>query len=265
VHVSPIWLVVLTGCGRLGFETSSSVRPDAAGDAAVVRRPCGAALTAPDPVTISGTTFEFTSFTNNRRALPDTDVEILDAAGTPIASMRSDVTGAYSLPISTGGVAPTISIRYSRGGYFTSRFYYDAPLDRDLVIGDAMVLNPSDGPIWNVGAMDSVYSSAGIPRNAAAGTLNINFLDCANQSLGGVALALSAQAEVGSFLGGSTGMPDRTLTESETPLAFFVGYNAPAVSTTITATAPGLEFAPQTLNVASGNEVTLMVVRPLEP
>lgn len=268
MRASPIWLVVLAGCGRLGFDASASaVRPDAAGDdaAPAVRRPCGATTTAPDPVTITGSTFEFTSFTNNRRALPDTEVEILDAAGTPITNMRSDVNGTYSLSIPTGGVAPTISIRYSRPGYFSSRFYLDTPLDRDLALGDGIVLTPSDGPIWSTSAMNAVYAPAGIPLDAAAGSLNINFLDCSNQPLAGVSVALDAQPEVGAYLGGNTGMPDKLLTASQTPLAFFVGYNAPAVATTITATAPGLEFAPQTRDIAAGSEVTMVVVRPLEP
>lgn len=252
-------LLVVCGCGRLGFDARSVDELDAE---PVTPRACGASTQAPDPLTIDGTTFQFTSFTNDREAIDSVTVEakIGDAV---VAMAISDDAGNYTLSVPTGGTSPVLKLRYAKVGFFTTTVYLDAPLDHSIARGDPALLGPSDGPLWGLGGMGSVYSSANTTRDDTAGTLNINVVDCDEQPLAGVAVALDTTPEVFSYLG-TDGKPALAATATIAPFSFVVGFNAPAALTTVSATAAGKTFPTASYPVKPGEENTLVRVRPID-
>lgn len=254
-----VGLLVVCGCGRLGFDAISVETSDS--DASTSQA-CGASTQAPDPIAIQGSTFRFTSFENTRAAINNVTVEAFEGDAR-LATVVSDDAGQYTLTLATGGRAPLLHLRYSKAGFFTSTVYLDAPLDRDIPRGDPSLLGPSDGPLWDAGAMDSVYATTTATLDPAKGTLNINVVDCAEQPLAGVEIALDTMPEVIAYLG-TDGRPSSSATSTISPFSFAVGFNAPPGMTTVSATGGGRTFAPVPYPVAAGDQNTLVRVRPLD-
>jgi hypothetical protein len=255
--------IVACGCGRLGFEARSlagDAVPD--DDAPLARRPCGPTNAAPDPLTVEGRTFEFLDFDNNRSPLVGATVQAFDAAGTLVGSTTSIANGKYVLSIATAGDAPTLRIRYTLGGFFSTTTYFDAPLDHDIALGDQANLTPSDGPLWSAGAMGSIYASVGEAIDSARSTMNIVAQDCSDQPLAGVSISIDTTPTLATYLD-DMGRGDASATATGVRYPNLIIFNAPPVATTITATASGLEFAPQTWPILAGDENTRIIVRPL--
>lgn len=66
-----LWLIGLAACGRVGFDSlpidDANVMDSSTIDARLV--PCGPIATPPDTVHVTGSTFRYTSFDNDRTIL----------------------------------------------------------------------------------------------------------------------------------------------------------------------------------------------------
>src|SRR3954470_11067999 len=98
--------LVLGGCGRLGFEgrdgDGTNGRPSDGATGAALGR-CGEPRPVADPLTIAGTTFEYTNFTNGVMPTPNVQIAVISGT-TTLASTTSDASGAYTLAVPTQGM-----------------------------------------------------------------------------------------------------------------------------------------------------------------
>jgi len=198
----------------------------------------------------------------DKQAVANVDIAVLDAANGILGVGQSDATGAYSLAFPTGGLKEAVKIVFTQASYFTTTTWLDAPLDRDTAGKNLVVWSAGDGPMWSFGAMQTVYSTSMTTLDSAKSTLVVVAVDCAGVALDGVAISVTPAPVEGDYLG-SNGQPAPGATGTMSPAGQFVGFNAQPGSTQITASAPGLMFAPQTVVVPSGDQVTLVEMRPL--
>lgn len=175
-------LVMLAGCGRLGFEESAAEAPDApdAGvwsqgqpgeDAAAVRLgPCPITPRSGGALRISGTAVGLPAFGG---AIPRSGVTIelsttLD--GTPMVRTSSASDGRYmlSVPMTGNELAGYIALREE--GLLPSLLVPDGPIDSDIV--------DMYSPVTSDAAVSTLYVLSGVNRRANAGTLGILVIDC---------------------------------------------------------------------------------------
>jgi hypothetical protein len=248
--------LLCAACGRVGFD------PHGDGIAAA-GRPCGAQPSAPDPVTITGTTYRYTSFGNTRGAIAGVTVAAVDAQGAVLAQVTSSPQGDYALAIPTGGTAPMVSLRYTDGADYTTTVYPDAPLDRALAPTMTTLFALGDGPLWSGGSMASIYSTVGATLDATKSSMTIEAYDCAGVALEGVAVTVTPSPEVLGYTG-PNGTPVDTLTTTALPDTLVVAFNAIPGMTHVTASKPGFTFVEQDVLVAQGHQNQVVVVRPVE-
>lgn len=217
--------------------------------------------TAPDPLTVAGTTFVYRAYDNTLRdPLTPVGVAALDATGTTTLAMTtSDSAGNYTLAIATSGVPQRVILVYALATWMTSRLTIDTLLDRDIVGAGAQVWEVGDAPLWTGTLMSQVYTTAGAsPRDSIKGTLNIAVRDCAGQPVVGASVAISPPPELVKYQA-TDGRPTSD-GPTQAPFAHAFGFNAIAGANTITASAPGLTFQPMTVDVQSGLVNTLVII-----
>ena len=244
---------VAAGCGRIDF--------DAGQDLALA--PCHASARAPDPVTIRGDTFRFSSFANTRDVVAGATVTAQGPTGALLAQTTSDTTGAYTLTIPTGGTAPRVALRFEHVGDFITTMVLDLRLDHDVVAPDATLYTIGDGPLWSGGSMASVYSSASLSVDPARSTIDVLARDCADQPLDGVEITITPAPQLASYLT-TSGLPSAALTGTNAPFTIAVAFNAVPGATHITARKPGLTFLDQDVVIPGGDFMTLLTMRPAE-
>ena len=246
---------LLAGCGRIAFDRA----PDATDASA-----CGVPATAPDRVTIAGTTFEYTSFDNESAPLRDVIVRARDAAGTIVAQTLSGDVGVYSLVIATGGAPTQVVIDYALGTHYTTKVVPDLPLASDITApaGEA-VWQLGAAPLWTAATMDAIYEAAGVTLDPTKATLNIAARDCDGASVEGVTFEVSPPPEQITYQNpDGTPSPDRTATVA--PFTHAIVLNAVPGLTRITAQAAEGRFLEQEIVVGAGAHNTLVIARRVE-
>jgi hypothetical protein len=240
---------LLVACGRLDFDRGSDTVVDH----------CASNPVAPDPVTIRGKTFRYTSFDNNRTAVADVVVSETSAMTT------SDANGDYALAVPTGGESREITIAYAKTGYLTTRVVFDHAIDRDVTGRNVPRFELGDAPIWTATQMDMIYdvaSNGTVARDPARGILNIAVRDCGGSPIAGATVAISPTPEVFTYQG-DDGRP--IMGTATFPLfANAFGFNAVGGPTTIEVTHPDHAFLPFVVNVFPGDFNTLAIARSLE-
>ncbi len=249
--------LTLAACGRLDFGSQASPTDGR------VPRACGQGVTAPDPVTISGVTFEYSDFVNDKRVVTNTVVTATSPTGDVLAMTTSDANGNYALSIATGGVAIPLSLTFQPFMYFTTTEILDAPLDRDTVGLDLIVWSAGDGPVWSSSAMGSVYSTSSVTLDPTKSTLTVTTTDCAGNALEGVAITVDPMPDELDYLG-PNGLPDLAAIGTIGPNSQMVGFDAQPGTTHITASKSGYVFADQTVEIPAGDVVTMIEMRPIE-
>ena len=246
---------LLAACGRLNFDDRVD---DDGGDAHVIPGLCMPNATAPDPLTISGTTFRYMSFDNSQRTpLASVTVSALDENGTQVAVATSDAMARYTLSIQTGGAAPRLVLAYALIGSFDTRVTIDRPVDRNITGANMAVWTVGDGPVWDQATMNQFYAAAGTTRLATRGTLNIAIRDCADQPIPNVTIDIAPAPELVLYQS-----DDGMLVSSGSTLGRFAtafALNAVPGPTTITATADGYTFAPLGVMVYQDQANTLAI------
>ncbi len=262
-----MFLFGLAACGRFGFDDRERIedaRLDMQLDTMIDAGVCGRTAVAPPTVHIRGTTFRYTSFDNERVPLSGASIEASTTVNGPaIATASSASDGAYDLAIDTDGAAPEISVRYSLGTDFVTHVVFDLPVDRDIMGANGDVLELGDGPIWDLAAMDQVYSTAGFVRDPADTFINIAVRDCANLPIAGATVAITPAPDAVVYQA-NDGRPAPGLTETQTRFGQAFGVNAVGTSATITVTHPTRTFVPFTISIVPGTTNMLAVARAID-
>jgi hypothetical protein len=246
---------VLAGCGRLGFSDRMAA-PDAAVDArrdavdARVVPLCPLNVSVPDPITVTGETFEYTGFNNTTTPTPSVTVTAY-VAGSVVATTVSDAQGMYSMAIPTSGTQQLVEIDYAPSGYWITQVLPNRAVDGAVTGPNTMFWRLGDGPVWADGQMGSVYGSAALSYDLAKGTLEIAARDCAGTPLAGVVFTVTPAPEKLIYLN-SGGGPDTSLTATDAMYGHAVGFNAVPGPTHITATKDGVDIYTIDLDVPAG-------------
>ena len=252
------WVVlgcVLAGCGRIAFDPRSEVS-----DVIGIPAECARNTTAPDPLTVTGTTFRYMSFDNSTRTLlPGVTVTAVDVAtAAELANTTSNSLGEYTLSVPTGGVPRAVGLTYALASHFETTLTLDRMLERNIGGAGMPVWTVGDGPLWNLAGMNQFYMAAGMLRNATKGTLNIAVRDCAGQPIEGVTIAVSPPPALLRYQGDDGMLVAGNSTLDRFATAF--GFNAEPGTTTITASGGGYQFAPVTVVVNPDQFNTLAIL-----
>ena len=123
-------IFVLAGCGRLAFEAPS----DAASDTTIApdAAPVCAGTPATAPITIAGTTFRYTTYTNDRAMLGSALVELADKDGQIATSTTSDANGNYTLNLSPANNPGPYALTYARTGFEGTVVFFDRPFTQNV-------------------------------------------------------------------------------------------------------------------------------------
>lgn len=249
-RMRPLLVVVLVGCGRVGFDPlSGGDGGGPPGDTTMLAAPCPIGTTAPDPITISGVAFRATTGIHQASVV----VEAMSTVtGTPLAMMTTNLTGNFSLDVPTGGVpiAPYFSL--TKSGFLTSISVPDQPLDGNM------------GSIAGFMGMqidvDGLYSAGNVAQDTAAGTLFVTVEDCAGNAIQGVTIALTPAAPI---VYSSGILPSGSATSTGTS-GYAWALNVPVGTVQLTASAPGRTFVPHPVDILAGATAFMgTVIRPM--
>lgn len=231
--------VLVLGCGRIDFDTGGAAA-----------RTCGHGFAAPASVTVKGRTYRFTSFTDTAM-LPGVSV-VVHALDDPkvLASSKSDANGMYSLSVATSGVARELAVDFAPSDYLISTVYTGATVDRDTTV---------DGPTWNEGQEDTIYSNGGVMRDRTLGGISIGVYTCDGKPLPGAMVAIEPPPGRLIYVGDDG--QSSTMQTTGTKYSFASAFNAPTGSTTVSATAPGAQFTAQQVDVIA-DHVTIVYLYP---
>jgi hypothetical protein len=253
-------VLVLAGCGRIGFDerSGSDGGGSSGGDGGGSSVNCVPRTSAPDPIVITGTTFRYTSYDNSMRvAIASTNLTAIDrASGDPLGFTTSGAGGFYTLLVATGGVPVSLQLSYSATNYYESMLTIDRAVDRDVAGAGLPVWTIGDGPLWNAASMTAIYMLAGVAPGGA--TINVAVRDCAGNPLEGATIDIQPPPEKLMYQA-SDGMPVNG-TETVSPFAHALAFNAQTGNSTITVTKPGLTFQPLIVDVPPGTINTLVVI-----
>jgi hypothetical protein len=243
-----IALVLAMACGRLDF-TNVSIATDAIATSGA----CNWTSTAPNPLVVSGTTIDYSTFTVSE-PVPGIPVTIRDATTRDIlGSATSGSDGAYAIELNDG-IAHALEIDLGDvNGFYTTHQYTGGPVDQDLA--------GYQSPLWNAGAMGAVYGTVGkgYAQGSGSGTLTIQLEHCDGTFVGSGQVTVTPQPDVLAYLG-SNAQPSGT-GMTETTYGAVVAFNMPPTpNATITAVAPGLTFESFEAPVYAGPNATVIVI-----
>lgn len=232
----------------------------ASGDA--VAMTCAPNPNVPDPITIAGRAFRYTSFDNTNSApLAGVTVTAYQPGTTMMlgSPTTSDGTGAYALAIPSGGNARPVSLAYALTGYYQSNLHMAFFIDRDYSGTFQPVWTVGDAPLWNSTQMDQIYAAVGQTRDTGKATVNVAVRDCAGQPLAGATVTMSPPPALMRYQAsdGSTGTDPTTVA----PFAHMVAFNAEPMLTMFTVTAAGFTFPSLSFVVLPGAVNNLVVMR----
>lgn len=210
----------------------------------------------PTTLTVAGTTFRYTSFMASDTApIGNTTVTVRDAGGA-LGTTTSDAAGAYSLSFAAGTPRP-LAIDYVRAGYRKTTVQTVDPVDASIAGQTGAIWTLGDGPLWNDGAMGSVYSAANQTYDATLGTITVNVRDCGGNGLPGATITFDRQ--VAAAYQAASGMFDLSATATLAPYAQLVAMRIEPIPITISATAPGLRFGSVTVTPSPGDTIFIVM------
>lgn len=250
---SSLALVFVIACGRVDFDTLAR-QADASGPAVDTAPPtlgpCAAPVTAPDPLTVTGTTIDFPSFATSQ-GVADITVTAFDATtGDMLASTTSDGSGNYVLAIHGGSARP---LRFELAN---TQFLTTEQFTGDYVAAD---VSGYKSPLWNDGGLGAVYGAADVTRNDGSGNLNVQIMTCGGSPIAGATVTLDPPAGALEYLA-SNAQPTPSATATEAMYGAAVGFNVPPGSVTVTAMAPSATFDPVSVAVTGGEFTDVIVV-----
>lgn len=254
-------LVLLAGCGRLGFDESAAEAPDAGitpqgaeADAATVRLgPCPSTPRSGGALRISGTTVDIPAFGG---AIPRSGVTIelsttLD--GTPMVQTSSAGDGTYTLSVPMSGNELTGYIALREEGLLPSLLVPDGPIDGDIV--------DMYSPVTSDPAVSTLYLLSGVSRKASAGTLGIMVLDCDGVPVVDARVSITP-APAAMVYTDDEGSPNGSLTTTRgTGLVYAL--NVPVGTVTVTASKTGEAFMTHEVPVLDNRHVMGTRLRPV--
>jgi hypothetical protein len=266
------------GCGRFGFDVSGPDGGIADGDstidsridsrpldAAPTVRPCGSKTNAPNQLTISGSTFQFTSFLNTRGPITTTTITAFDTNNNQLAQSNSDTSGNYFMVINTAGLAPKVKLRFDAPGWFPTTVHTDTGLDQAVIATGAgpSLLAFGDGPLWDSGVMMTLYNQVGVTLRSDRTSLTLVAVDCSGQPLPKVRFNITPAPEKMGYAG-TSGAIDNAVTSTVDPNALALAYNALPGVVRISATKTGSVFAEQQIELVAGQFNTIVFFRPAQ-
>jgi hypothetical protein len=255
-----LWLVVLTGCGRLHFdplgETSTN---DGGGDAAaLIPHACPIGDTAPDPIVITGRARSINAFGvfNDE---PNVMVAALSGGvtGAPIATTTSDGNGDFSLTVPTGGKPLVPYASLVKSGLLTSIWVPDQAIDGDFRIDSAYMTTPA-----GVSAFYDIPNPNLTRQTTTHGTLLLNIQDCAGIGIEGVTIQITPAAER-ILYSSNFGIPSNAAT-STGPSGRVWALNLPAGTVQVTATKAGVLFNPLDAEIVAGDNYMGSLIRAVQ-
>ena len=245
--------MTLASCGRLQFSELT----DAGVDTTIAPFECPAGAPV-DPLTISGTTFRYINYVNDRALLNAALVQLADKNGQIATSATSDASGNYTLTVPATTPGP-YALLYARTGFEGTVVFFDRPFTQNVQGAYQSLWTPGDGPLWTTVATDSVYETArmGYARDPERGIVNVAVRDCAGAPLLGVEVTLDPPPDLMSYQA-DNGTPDTSLTATTGMFAHALALNVPAGPVHVKASAPGLRFTDVDVTVGTG--VTTLVL-----
>lgn len=252
-------VVLLAGCGRIGFDARSDgglvdVPTDGvAPDGAMINR-CAPVTSAPAMVTISGTTVLATSFGAMLTPEPGVSLTVRNGVnGTVFGGGLSDSAGVFSIPISLAGIPREIAIHADKAGYVTSVLSLGYPVDRD--IRGALI------PMTNIGGLDSMYGASGVTRDGALGTFVVNVQDCQENPVANAQLSATPAPERVVYAD-AQGVPMPTQVMTSAAGSALLLNAAVSPSTAVQATRQGSTYPLRTTPAIAGQTIVIMQLVP---
>jgi hypothetical protein len=173
----------------------------------------------------------------------------------------SDGGYAFSLP-TTGAALPAVLV-YSITGYWATWVVSDRPYDVDIAGPNMGRWRLGDGPLWDDGAMGSVYSTLGATIDPSFGTLSVTARTCDGGTVEGVTFEIDPPPATAGYLDGS-GQPSTVATSTMLPYTQWIAFNVAPGPTHIRATKAGVQFLELDVTVLSGSNMTYTVVHAIE-
>ena len=255
-------LLLATACGRLDFALLDDAA-DAAPSPLDARTgpPCPVAVATPDPITIDGEVFRYTSFDGAHVGQGPATARVFDAAMSELDNDPTASDGLYSLIVPTGLVPVDVTLRYEVSGYLPSVVHLDQPLDRSIAGASAALWELGDAPVWNPTMMDMVYATVAIPHDDTRATVNVAIRTCSGASIAGITVAVDPAPAALAYTT-PTGV---TTDATQTPSSHAVAFNVPVGPVRITATDPsGNRTFPSLAIVTAANTNHLVILRAYE-
>jgi hypothetical protein len=177
--------------------------------------------TAPDPVLRKGSVSGFAG----TGPLGGANVEVRTVTGDALIGQTTtgsgpSTLGKYTMSIATGGVAPTLYTKATMSGLLDGYEYDPYPtfeaaapaFGHNVLVVDAATL-------------DELYQQAGVDRDPAMGTIQMQALDCLERAVAGVTATVEdAVVKYNSGAGGTIASPFAVATDSSATIWVF---NAP--------------------------------------
>ena len=211
----------------------------------------GAALpiSAPDPATLKGTTEEASSC--GTAAVGLVALAAFTVTGTtPAATTTSSGTGAFTLPIPTGGAPFDGYIRAQSSSYLDSYLYPPAPIAASATGLPVVLLSSTTFGLLPL--------AAGASQPSGAGFISAAVVDCLGNPVAGATLTTVPAAMV--RYDDSSGTPTSSASVTAADGIAYV-FDLPAGGVTVGATYGGMTFRSHAVN-ARADVVTLTVVAP---
>lgn len=245
-------LVLVAGCGRMGFEESAAESPDAAvaqamPDAMATVRlgPCPVTGRSGGSLRISGTTVDIPAFGGS---VPRSGVEVEVSTmlgGTPMVKTSSQSDGSYSLSVPMAGDELAAYIALRESGLLPSLLVPDGPLDADVV--------GLYSPVASDAAVSTLYWVSGVGRKSTAGTLGVMVLDCDGTPIVDAHVAITPEPAALVYTD-DDGNPDTSLTSTRGK-GLVYGLNVPVGTVTVTATKTGETFMSHQVPILDNSHV----------
>jgi hypothetical protein len=257
-RAAPLLLLGLAACGgsNASGDAATGDGPHAFADAFVPQDappgPFGCLgkpvpKTAPDPVKLTGKA----QTVSGTSIVPADHVAIaaLRPNGTTITTATTDVNGAYSLTLPTGGVALDMYVKATLSG------------DRDTTLYPATALyGNSDGGVILIitpGTFDLITQLAGVNQSASKGAIGIAVVDCDGTPL---ANATVSTTPAGTVRYAEGNLPSASATATDATGVAFI-FNVPAGNVTVAASVGGMALRSHAVNAPAG-VTTTTAIRP---